>query len=216
MMSLRFVKSVLLLTMLIGLSACAAGRSVVSIPLPNSESNPVNGVDIKLVAVTDNRVFQVKPGVPEVPSLSEDEEINSGIKARAYARKRGDWGQGLGDVILPEGETVVGVMTQYMQSAFQNAGYRVLSEGDAGYDSAIPVTVRIVQFWCWVELTVGLSNISEIIIRAPDGKLEDVLIVRNKSVHKAFLSTDEAWQQCATLGMQEISAKVSAELRKLQ
>ena len=105
MMFMRFVKPVLLLVVLMGLSACALDRSTVAIEPPASISNPAMGVDVKLVNVLDERIFEYKPATPDIPSLSENEINNADVKARAFARKRNSYGQAHGDVVLPAGET---------------------------------------------------------------------------------------------------------------
>ena len=107
---LQKTKAVLLVLMLISLSACAVDRSTVSVDAPENISNPSNGVEVKLASVTDGRVYEFQPATPDIPSLSEDEIVNADIKARAFARKRNSYGKALGDVILPEDQTVAEIM----------------------------------------------------------------------------------------------------------
>ena len=71
--------------------------------------------------------------------------------------------------------------------------------------------------WKVLERMVGnMFSISEVIIKAPEGNLKAGLVVRNKAVHEVIFATDEAWQQSATKGLQELSAKVTEELKKNQ
>tara|TARA_R100000005_G_scaffold96677_1_gene85929 strand:- start:4921 stop:5577 length:657 start_codon:yes stop_codon:yes gene_type:complete len=215
----RNIKFIQLAVVLVGLSACALDRSTVSIDAPENISNPVNGVEVKLVSVIDGRMFEFKPATPDIPSLSEDEIIDADIKARAFARKRNSYGQALGDVILPEDETVADIMKNALTRAFREAGYRVLEQGDSAYETAIPVDARIRQFWSWIEWgfwELGLRNRAEVYLEAKTGPLNGGMTVMNERVSKQAAVFESDWQQSATLGMQEISAKVSAELRKLQ
>ncbi|MFC4270609.1 flagellar biosynthesis protein [Sneathiella chungangensis] len=204
---------------LMGLSACAVDRSTVSVEAPEDISNPVNGVEVKLVTVTDDRVFEFKPATPDIPSLSESEIANTDIKARAFARKRNSYGQALGDVILPEGQTVAGIMRRALMHAFRSAGYRVIEPGDPGYENAVPVDAKIIQFWSWIEWgfwELGVRNRAEVSLKAPTGKLDKGVTVLNEIVTKHSAVFDSDWQQSATAGMQGISAKITEELKRGQ
>ncbi|MBO0334705.1 hypothetical protein J0X12_13840 [Sneathiella sp. CAU 1612] len=211
----RMMKVMLLAAVLIGLSACASSRSTVSINTPENISNPANGVQVTLTVV-DERKFEVDPGLPEIPSLSKDEHNDASIKARAIGRKRNEWGAALGDVILPEGHTVAGVMKGYMENAFREAGYVVLNEGDQGYDAAAPVTVHIIQYWCWLAMMKGMSNISEIVVKGPIPILEPAIVVQNEYTNVKMFAFDSVWQETATNGMKLLSEKLTIELKKAQ
>lgn len=216
---LKKLKAMLLISMLIGLSACAVDRSTVSVDAPEDISNPVNGVEVKIASVTDGRIFEFQPATPDIPSLSEDEIANADIKARAYARKRNAYGKALGDVILPEGQTVAGVMRKALTHAFRTAGYRVMEPEDAAYDKAIPVEAKIIQFWSWIDWgfwELGVHNRAEVFIKAPTGSLAEGVTVQNEVVTKHAAVFDSDWQESAVTGMQEISVKVSEELKKSQ
>jgi hypothetical protein len=85
-----------------------------------------------------------------MPSLMNAEEIsNKSITSRAIARKRGGFGAALGDVLLPEGQSVQQLSRAAVVRALRDAGYRVSAPGDQGYAEAIPIKVRIDEFWSW-------------------------------------------------------------------
>jgi hypothetical protein len=215
---LNKIKTVLLVLMLTGLSACAVDRSTVSVEAPENISNPVNGVEVT-ISVMDDRVFEFQPATPDIPSLSEDEIVNEDIKARAIARKRNTYGKALGDVILPEGQTVAGIMEKALENAFRSAGYRVMEPGDPAYDTAIPVEAKVIQFWSWIDWgfwELAVHNRAEVLIKAPSGKMVDGLTVFNETVSKHAAVFDGDWQESAVTGMREISVKVSEELKNSQ
>ena len=216
---IRGVKILLVFTFLAGLSACAVDRSTVSVDPPESIANPVNGVDVKLVSVTDNRMFEFRPTTPDIPSLSEDEINNDSIKARAFARKRNSYGKALGDVVLPENQTVAGIMKPALENAFRAAGYRVLEPGDPAFEKAIPIDVKVVQFWSWIDWgfwELGLHNKAEVSISASEGSLAEGITVFNETVGKHAAVFDGDWQKSAATGIKELTIKVTEELKKKQ
>ncbi len=80
------------------------------------------------------------------------------ITSRALARKRGSYGNALGDIVLPEGRTVAGLVKGAMQKALQDKGYRVVEEGSPDYARAVPVSVDVQRLWAW--FTPGFAAIT--------------------------------------------------------
>ncbi len=132
------------------LGGCAVGRSVVPLDQVQAIQNPASGIAVKIKSVEDARVFEAAPKDPSTPSLQDGEIGNSAITARAIARKRGGFGKALGDILLPEGQTVAAVMQDSIGNGFRKAGYRVLQPGDQGYEQAVAVDAWVRQYWTWV------------------------------------------------------------------
>jgi len=140
---------VLMLCAVILLGGCAAGRSVVTTTF-DPGVNPATGTAVRVEPVEDARVFTAAPPQADMPSLMNADEIgNKAITSRAIARKRGGFGAALGDVLLPEGESVQQLSRAAVVRALRDAGYRVSSPGDPGYAEAVPIKVRIDEFWSW-------------------------------------------------------------------
>lgn len=59
------------------------------------------------------------------------------MKARAVASKRGSFGKAMGDVLLENGQTVVGLVRESLTTAFEQSGYRVTNEADAGLTTLV-------------------------------------------------------------------------------
>lgn len=138
------------------LTGCATSRSVLDITVPDVP-NPTSSQAVKIVEVLDKRVFAIKPNNPSIPSLQNDEVTDPGITRRAVARKRNGYGAALGDVLLPEGQTVEQLTRAALANALRDSGYRVVAAGEAGYDAATPVSAEIQQFWAW--MTPGFWHI---------------------------------------------------------
>ena len=130
------------------LHGCATSRGVIDV---NEEvaSNPVAGVDVKIVRVDDKRRFEIDPRQANIPSLKNDEIHDKAITSRAIARKRNSYGKAMGDILLPEGETVMDLVKDSLTNGLRENGFRVLGEGDVGYENAAPIEVDIEKFWGW-------------------------------------------------------------------
>ena len=143
-----FLRTLLVFAMLVVVSGCATSRGVLDITQEETV-NPVSGEAIKFVRVSDNRQFQVDPPQPDIPSLKNDEINDPAITSRAIARKRNTFGKALGDILLPEDETVAGLVENSLARGFRENGYRVVGPDDPDFDEAIPVEVDIEKFWGW-------------------------------------------------------------------
>jgi hypothetical protein len=128
-------------------SACATSRGTLDVRVPAVASS--QGPAVKIVSVTDRRTFEREPSDPSTPSLKGGEIEDRSITSRAIARKRNSYGQALGDILLPEGRTVELVGEEALTRGLNESGYRVLREGEDGYDAAVPLQGEILQFWSW-------------------------------------------------------------------
>jgi hypothetical protein len=146
MKNLRCALAVLVLALLTG---CATSRSVIT-PSISAGSNPAQGPAVRIDSVTDARVFQARPPEADMPSLNASDVNESALTARAVGRKRNGFGQALGDIVLPEGESASKVVGIALTKGLRESGYRVLAKGDPGYEQAAPVSARIHQLWTWV------------------------------------------------------------------
>jgi len=193
-------------------SGCAASRSVVSLEQPSGTVvNPEQGIAVKIVKVTDARTFESSPKNPDTPSLSEEDMNNSSIKARAIGRKRGGFGMAMGDVLLPEDQTVAGMIENALTNGFRQANYRVLTLGDAGYDAAAPVKARVVKFWSWFQpgfWEVQVHNHAEVEITGALSVLKKGLTVRGAAVESGMAVTESDWQNVASEGLSNFSGNL--------
>ena len=211
------LKNLGLISLLLFVTGCAATRSVVPVDVVESVGNPTTGIDVKIVSVEDDREFQVKPKIPEIPSLSESEVNNDSIKARAIGRKRNGYGHAIGDVLLPEGQTVASVMKSSISNSFRQAGYRVLEKGDESYDKALPINVKMTKFWSWIQMgfwQLKIHNNSEVTIQGPLEKLEEGMSVSNQHEISAAAVFDSDWQESASKGAAGLADKIAEELKK--
>ena len=200
------------------LSACASGRTVITLPQP--KPLPVSAQDagqrsVFISVVTDGRTFADAPGDPSVPSLESTAASTSSaeVKARAVARKRNGYGMAQGDVILAEPLTVRQVVKTSLESAFAEAGFQVPASGT----SATPVQVRVDEFWLWLQPGVMVATIrSRISVDVTVGAGKQFKVAAETSQPGQIFS-EEAWANAVAAAnaafRKEAASRIAAELR---
>ena len=138
-------------------AGCALNRGEVAVQVPET-ANPESTALVKIVEVSDDRVFAIDPPQPSTPSLMNDEIDDPLITSRAVARKRNTYGAALGDILLPQGQTVEALVEDALAKALKEEGYKVVAEGDPGYAQALSLKARILEFWAW--MTPGFWEIA--------------------------------------------------------
>lgn len=146
-MALLFISAIL--------SGCATSRSEIKLSSPETTPTTLAATKARTVvirSVTDERVFEEAPKVASIPSLGFGgaSKASEEVRARAVGRKRGGFGKAMGDVLLENGQTVVGLVRENLTTAFQQAGYQVVNEGTAE-PASLMVDVHIKQFWAWFQ-----------------------------------------------------------------
>ena len=215
------IKGAMLMALLATLAGCATSRSTLDLSEGKTATpavaQPAEGPAVKIVGVEDKRVFTIDPGDPSHPSLkNDDEDDNKAITNRAIARKRNTYGEALGDVMLPEGDTVTAHVTQALTDGFRQGGYRVLASGDAGYDQATPVTAVIKQFWAWAQPGFWEAKMHAIAEIELDGNLPALTPAQTVTAQSTIgiqIGTDSNWRKVIDLGLQNISTKVADTLK---
>ncbi len=127
-------------------SGCAVSRGILEVEVPTA-MNPSIGPAYKIVEVKDSRQFQLRPQEPSIPSLKGGEIDNESITSRAIARKRNGYGKAMGDILLPEGQTVTELTARAVARAMRESGLRVVEQGDPDWKRARPVEAEIQQHW---------------------------------------------------------------------
>ena len=200
------------------LSGCAASRSTVDLSVAPISQHSDAKAYVKLLAVADQRKYEINPRDPSIPSLGNAAQIEDrAITSRALARKRNSWGMALSDIMLPEGRTVEQVVREAVTKALMDKGYALVEPGDVHYATASPLKVDIQKFWSW--MTPGFFAISlefESALHMEGDALIDLKqeMVRGYSHGNFFAATDAAWQETMQEGMTDLINKISAKLRK--
>lgn len=186
---------------------CAMGRGTLNVKV-DVPANPVQGKTVRISQVNDSRVFELNPKKPSIPSLMNDDDYsNNDIKARAIARKRGGFGNALGDVVLPEGFTVRMLVNKIITRAFRESGYAVVGNEAGQVGDAIPVTIDIKQFWGW--LNPGFSSatvefLAELDIKGNIPGFENGKVVTGKGKESSMAPSTKTWNAAMNYLIEDI------------
>ena len=207
------------------LAGCATGRSVLptgSDPGQNQAQgtavrgidagqNPAQGTAVRIDAVQDTRVFSIRPPSPDVPSLMDNKINDKSITSRAVGRKRGGFGKALGDVLLPEGTTVSMLVQSTVTRALRESGYRVLGRGDPDSEQAVPISVRIDQFWAWFNpgfASVTLTCRATVQLQGSIPPLEQGRSFTAQEQKSMQLVVDSDWVEIVNKGLDGLAANI--------
>lgn len=212
-----YVKILSAVAALLLLAGCASSRSVVSLDVPQMAA-PVGadaGPVVRIAKVEDARQFEAAPATPDIPSLSDGNITDKAATSRAFARKRNTYGKAMGDVSLPEGQTVADVVGSAVSAGFRNAGYRVLTPTDPGYDQAPVVNATVKQFWSWFQpgfWSVAIHCKAEVEVKAPLAGLQSG-IAANATVEDHMQAVFESdWQKVASEGLADLTKDLAQKL----
>ena len=197
------------------LGGCATSRSVVLPDGGTAVENPAQGLAVRIETVEDIRRFEAAPKTPDIPSLPADDILNTSLTSRAIARKRNGFGMALGDVLLPENQTVSQLVRDALAQGFRRAGYRVLKVGEAGYEQATPITARINEFWSWFNpgfASVTIKNRAAVDLAGAVPSLQNGVTVRNEVSESMQAVFEDDWRKIAGKGLAELSEKIQAAL----
>lgn len=197
------------------LTGCATSRSVLDIRVePSKEAT--GKAAVKIVSVTDKRSFEAAPDTPSKPSLKNADEINKPeITARAIARKRNAWGQGLGDILLPEDRKVSQLVGEAVTRALNDKGYAVVAQGSAQYDQALPVSVDIEQFWAWMTpgaWTIGLEFEGRLLLQGKVFEGGSNTAVRGYFQENYGVATESRWTEAIQAGITDLINKLKEKI----
>ena len=215
----RLVLVVPLLACLFLATGCATTRGVIDVPA-KAGPNPASGPAVRIDRVTDRRFFEIDPRQANIPSLMNDAEIKDPkITSRAIARKRGGFGKALGDVLLPEGRTVMQVVEEALTWSLQEAGYRVVNKQHPEASTAIPLEADIDQFWAWFRpgfAEVAVEFESSVRLTSPPLPALQTSPVKGTSRVTGMAATSGTWQEAVTRGVDDFARNARERLRAVK
>ncbi|HJS31729.1 MAG TPA: flagellar biosynthesis protein [Alphaproteobacteria bacterium] len=202
------------------LSACAIGRSVIEVSPPASATSggiAAVKIAVKITEVRDLRRFSINPRDPSQPSLGDAAEINDPkVTARAVGRKRGGFGAALGDVTVPEGTTVAGLVREAARTALQDKGYRIVGETSPDYAAALPLALDVEEFWAW--FTPGFVSVTASfktrVIMTGGPLVRSAREAVDAGASRSVIAVTEAvWTDVIQTGLVDLVAKMRERIR---
>lgn len=170
--------------------------------------------DIRITEVTDARQFMNEPSDPSIPSIDGDvTTMNEAIKSVMIGRQRNTWGQAMGDIALPVGQTVQERTQKLIEEGLKQKGYSIST------DMASPNTAKVVvrEFWAW--FTPGMwgvsfeAKINCLVTITVDGKIYE-FTVSGYGKNVGQMASDANWQKAYNIAFNDFMAKLSLTLEK--
>lgn len=196
-------------------AGCATNRGVLDIRVP-VVANPASGPAVKITQVNDVRQFELKPAIASIPSLKDKQIGNKSITSRAIARKRNTYGQALGDIVLPEGRTVEGLVRESAENALKERGYVVVAKDSPKYASALPIEIDIHQFWAWMNpgfWTLGMEFEGVISASNPDVFINSGQKIRGYVDIKTQAAGNGSWKRVLNLGIENLGQQIKRNIK---
>jgi hypothetical protein len=161
------------------------------------------------------RRFEIRPQQPSTPSLMDDAISNDALRVRAIARKRNGYGQALGDVLLPEGQSVSSLTASALTRSFREAGYRVVTANDPDYANAVPVTARVEKLWAWFNpgfWALALESNYDITVNAALPALQESPKFTGQVRNTMQIATADDWSVIITKALEDLSSRLNEKL----
>lgn len=194
---------------------CVTGRREISLSVPQAASPSASARGtVAIASVTDARVFQNKPSDPSTPSVNGDAtKLSDQEKSRMIGRQRNTYGKAMGDVALPEKETVEGVTRQLLEQGLKKRGYQIGADANAGLSANVTIT----DFWAW--FSPGMWSIDfearvqcTVVLRR-EGKA-GTLVIKGHGINSGQFASDANWREAYERAFQDFLGKMDAELEK--
>lgn len=128
------------------LSGCVTGTRNIDLRVPEYKNSKSGSGQIYIDVINDNRLFEARPSRPSTPSVKSDlAKLSKDELSNLIGRQRNGFGRALGDVALPEGESIQQKVRELLTDGLEGRGYTVVDNEDA----PTKVTVNIDKFWAW-------------------------------------------------------------------
>ena len=196
------------------LSGCALGRRTVDLNIPQLTPASANRGAVHIASVEDKRVFENNPRTPFTPSIDGDATaMTPDQQNKMIGRKRNIYGMALGDIALPENETVTQKVLALVESALKQRGYQITP------DTSVPVTatVSVDEFWAWCTPGFGggsfEARVTCTVVLTKAGSPVSVTI-RGYGISKGHVASDANWQLPYERAFADFLENFSKELDK--
>lgn len=207
---MKHIKIAALLILSTVLFGCVSSRSVVEVQSPQGPNG--TGQKVTITAI-DERRFEAAPKQADIASLKYAEEISDKkITERAIGRKRNSYGMAMGDVLLPEGQTVSQLVAKSIAEGYRKAGYQVVENAEKNGNTQA-VTVRITEFWSWFSpgaFSIAVNNKARLNVTSTGGTAPINLITDKRESMQLVVESD--WKVITEEGLQAITEAMVKEL----
>lgn len=178
--------------LLIALSGCVTGTRNINLAVPDYAYEQTASGPIRIGSIEDKRQFEQDPPDPSTPSVKGTLASKSTEQlATLIGRQRNGYGAAMGDVALPEGETVPGKVRELLRQGLGGRGYTVVEES-----APIEVDVDIQRFWAWFSpgmFSVSFESVIETVLTFTQPSGDISVTVAGYGINKGQVASDANW-----------------------
>ncbi|MCZ4281016.1 hypothetical protein O4H49_09525 [Kiloniella laminariae] len=209
----------LLLVLSLGVlaSGCATGRGEVDVKVAET-ANPAAGIAVKILEISDKRLFEISPKQPSVPSLKNKEDYeNPEVKARAIARKRNSYGIALGDIVLPEGKTVSQLVQAALENGLKESGYHIVNSEQSDYENVLVLEADITEYWAWFNpgfWSVTATHRARVELIGDWPLINEERTITGEGQSSGMAITTKQWQEALEEGTENLSKDLQKKLKQ--
>ena len=194
-------------------TGCVVGRRTIALPVPAAASAaPAQKGTVYLESVTDERRFENNPAEPSTPSVDGDvTAMSAEQRSMMIGRQRGGFGNAMGDIALPAGDSIQKRTTALFEEALKRRGYALSTDASAENKAAISVK----EFWAW--FTPGMWSVSfeariscVLSINTAAGAKE--ITLTSQSYNGGQVASDANWRIAYERAFEDFLKKLDAEL----
>lgn len=196
-------------------TGCVVGRRTLSLPIATHASPAATQGKVYIATVTDNRHFENQPSDPSIPSIDGDvNKISAQEKDRMIGRQRNTWGKAMGDIGLPENDSVTKRARLLVAEGLKRKGYDVTD------DQAAPtkVGVSVDEFWAWGTpgfwaLTFEAKLQCTLSVTTAAGS--QTAIIKGYGINHGQVAKDANWQQAYDPAFEDFMTNLGSQFDSL-
>ncbi len=209
-------RTLMLMIAALAVAGCVTGRRTFELPV-NARVAPVpTRSSVYIASVTDDRQFQNKPSDPSIPSVHGDvTKLSADQRDHMIGRQRNTYGKAIGDVSLPENDSVERRVLLLVEQGLRQSGYRISTDPSAPNS----ITVSIRKFWGWMTpgffaLTFEAQIECAVSAKGPAGL--HTVVVSGYGLNHGQFAKDENWLEAFEPAFDDFVTKLAAESGNLR
>ncbi len=179
-------------------TGCVTGRRIVTLETPDIPAISSNGTTFRIVSVVDDRVFRNNPSDPSIPSIDGDVKmLGPEEKSSMIGRQRNGYGKALGDIALPDGESIINEVELLLKEGLDSIGYDAVDLPSED----LSVNVSVNEFWAW--FGPGVFSLEfharlKCTINFKGRDIEEEFVVGGEGVNVGQVASNENWKLAYT------------------
>ncbi len=203
----------------IAMLASGCATKIIDVKVP--QYSPVETIKgyVKIEEVNDLRKFERSPSDPAIPSVEGDLIDDKGITDKVIGRMRhGLYHKSLWNYTIKGDDDIYDVCRKVVTGSLAGAGYVTVAEGDAGFDSALPIAIDILQFWAWMQpkFNIDLNFDGEIRIRSMAPEKTFDVNASGAHMFSTGFAGGGAWSKLVAEGVKDLDKNLVLKLKGVQ